>query len=72
MSKDPKNHQQRWTKNQVNELENLAERNTPTRVMALKLGRTEDAIRNKASEEDISLKPTNQRPYGTGGRRRGR
>jgi hypothetical protein len=29
----------------------------------LELGRTEDAVRSKASQEDISLKPTNQSPY---------
>jgi hypothetical protein len=33
--------------------------------MGLKLGRSADAVRTKASEEGISLKPTNQRPYGT-------
>lgn len=26
------------------------------------MGRTEDAVRNKASENDVSLKPTNQSP----------
>jgi hypothetical protein len=41
----------------------LAKENTPTRVIGLKLGRTEDAVRSKASEEGISLKPTNQSPY---------
>ena len=37
--------------------------NTPTRVIGLKLGRTPEAIYTKASQEDISLKPTNQSPY---------
>jgi hypothetical protein len=50
-------------KKQVNQLENLANQNTPTRVIGLKLGRTEDSIRSKASEENVSLKPTNQSPY---------
>jgi len=38
--------------------------NTPTRVIGLKLGRTEAAIYKKASELGLSLKPTNQSPYG--------
>jgi hypothetical protein len=41
----------------------MADRNTPTRIIAFKLGRTENAVRSKASEEGISLKPTNQSPY---------
>jgi hypothetical protein len=41
----------------------LADQNTPTRVIGLKLGRTEDSVQAKASEESISLKPTNQSPY---------
>ena len=41
----------------------LVNQNTPTRVIGLKLGRTADAVAQKASEESISLKPTNQSPY---------
>jgi hypothetical protein len=44
-------------------LEKFVDENTQTRVIGLKLGRTEDAIYSKASEEDISLKPMNQSPY---------
>jgi hypothetical protein len=47
----------------------LANRNTPTRIIGLKLGRSEAAVYNKASEAGISLKPTNQSPYGTKGKR---
>jgi hypothetical protein len=32
-------------------------------VIGLKLGRTEDAVRSKASDMGVSLKPTNQSPY---------
>jgi len=63
MAKTPKNHGKNWEKNEVDSLKKLAEGNTPTRVIGLKLGRTEDSIRSKASEEGISLKPTNQAPY---------
>ncbi len=41
----------------------MVKENTPTRVIGFKLGRTEGAVYNKASEKGISLKPTNQSPY---------
>lgn len=63
MPKKPENHGKPWTDKPVQQLEKLVDQNTPTQVIGLKLGRTEDAIRSKASEEDISLKPTNQSPY---------
>jgi len=59
----PKNHGKSWSPADVQALEKLAAGNTPTRVIGLKLGRTESAIQSKASEESISLKPTNQSPY---------
>ena len=63
MTKKPKNHGNNWTQVQINQLKKLARQNTPTRVMGLKLGRTEDSVRSKASEKSVSLKPTNQSPY---------
>ena len=65
MTKTPTNHGKDWTAADVKKLEQLARQNTPTRVAALKLGRTPAAVAQKASFEGISLKPTNQRPYGT-------
>lgn len=59
----PSNHGKQWTNDDIYELKKLAEENTPTRVIALKLGRTEDAIQAKASEIGVSLKPVNQSPY---------
>ncbi len=52
-----------WTKNEVQALKELAQQNTPTRVIALKIKRTPDAVQSKASEENISLAPWNQKPY---------
>ena len=52
-----------WTKSEVSQLRSLARENTPTRVIGLKLGRTEGSVRSKASESNVSLKPTNQSPY---------
>ena len=53
-----------WTTTDVRQLRTLAKGNTPTRVIGIKLGRTPDAVYSKASDEDISLHPTNQSPYG--------
>jgi hypothetical protein len=63
MSKTPSNHGKTWTKPQVNKLRELAKYNTPTGLIAYKLQRTPDAIRSKASDKNISLKPTNKSPY---------
>jgi len=51
------------------QLKQYAKGNTPTGVIGFKLGRTENAIRAKASELNISLKPTNKSPYGTKGKK---
>ena len=50
----------RWTPTQLRQLRQLARQNTPTRVIGLKLGRTENAVRTKASEKGVSLKLKNQ------------
>ncbi len=63
MAKTPKNYGKDWTKSDVSQLQKLAKGNTPTGLVAHKLGRTEDAVRSKASDENISLKPTNRSPY---------
>lgn len=63
MAKPPPNHGKPWTPTEVKALKQLAKENTPTRIIALKTGRTEDAVRSKASDADVSLKPTNQSPY---------
>jgi hypothetical protein len=63
LAKTPPNHGKPWTSKDEHRLEDLTEGNTPTRLIAHKLGRTEDAVRSKASELDLSLKPTNQSPY---------
>jgi len=63
MAKYNRNSGKPWKPSEVKELKNLADENTPTRVIGLKLGRTPAAVSTKASEENISLKPTNQSPY---------
>ena len=53
----------RWTVTQVRQLRQLASQNTPTRVIGLKLGRTENAVRTKASEKGVSLKSKSQSSF---------
>ena len=64
MTKSTRNTGKQWTSSDVKGLRQMAKENTPTRVMGLKLGRTPAAVQSKASEKGISLKPTNQSPYG--------
>jgi hypothetical protein len=63
MAKSNQNRGKAWTASEVKQLRTLAKQNTPTGVIGLKLQRTPDGVRAKASEQGISLKPTNQSPY---------
>lgn len=69
MSKSTRNSGNAWTPTETKALKSLAGGNTPTRVIGFKLGRTPDAVYNKASQLGVSLKPTNQSPYGTKGKK---
>jgi hypothetical protein len=53
----------RWTPTQLRRLRQLASQNTPTRIIGLKLGRTENAVRTKASEKGVSLRLNNHSSY---------
>jgi hypothetical protein len=63
MAKTPINHGKPWTPSDNAQVRKLANENTPTRVMGLKLGRTEASVRSQAHERDVALTPTNQSPY---------
>jgi hypothetical protein len=63
MPKYTRNSGSDWTRTEVKQLRQEARENTPTRVIGLHLGRSENAVRTRASQEGISLKPTNQSPY---------
>ena len=63
MPKYTRNTGKEWTARDEKQLRELARQNTPTRVIGLKLGRTENSVRSKASSKRISLRPTNQSPY---------
>ena len=63
MSKSTRSTGKPYPAADVKQIQQLAKQNTPTRVIGLKMGRTPEAIQQKASQENISLKPTNQAPY---------
>lgn len=63
MAKPPTNHRQPWAPTAEAKLRELAQGNTPTRVIAIKIGRTAEAVQKHASDIGVSLKPTNQSPY---------
>lgn len=48
-----------WTDKDVEQLEKLADQDTPTPVIGLKMGRTVNSIYARASQEGISLMPPN-------------
>ena len=64
MAKSIRNSGKAWSGADARALRQLAKGNTPTRVIGLKLGRSEAAVRAKATELGVSLKPVNQSPYG--------
>ncbi|MBK8915533.1 MAG: hypothetical protein IPM64_13220 [Phycisphaerales bacterium] len=63
MAKKPANHGKPITPQVVSQVRALASQNTPTRVIGIKVQRTEASVRAIAAENNISLKPTNQSPY---------
>ncbi|MCX6717214.1 MAG: hypothetical protein NTU76_00875 [Candidatus Taylorbacteria bacterium] len=63
MAKSNRNSGKEWSSQDIKTLGTLARKNTPTGVIGLKIGRTPSAVATKASQEKISLKPTNQSPY---------
>jgi hypothetical protein len=62
--KSTRNSGEELTGDDVQQLRDLADGNTPTGVISLRLGRGEDAVRAKAQSEGISLAPANRPPYG--------
>jgi hypothetical protein len=53
-----------WADREVAALKKLIRENTPTRVIAMKLDRTETAVRGKCQALGWSLRPANRSPYG--------
>ena len=48
MAKTPKRHNENWTKQEVKQLKQLVKENTSTRVIGIKLERSEASIYGKA------------------------
>ncbi len=63
MIKTPKNAGKRWTRPQEKKFNKLIKENTPTGLMAWKLGRSKAAVYAHASKKGKSVKPTNKSPY---------
>ena len=63
MTKSTRNSGKPWTSADKAQIRKLADENTPTRVIGLKIGRTPGAVASQASKQGTSLKPANQRPY---------
>lgn len=63
MAKQPKNSGKKWTAQDEATLRKLINGNTPTPLIAYKLGRTESAIYQKALDLNLSTKPVNKSPY---------
>jgi len=63
MPKSTRNSGKRWSGQDVQKLNKMLRENTPTRVMGFKLGRTPEAVQQKANSLGKSTKPTNQSPY---------
>ena len=59
---DGRSNPRSWSKDDLKQLKTLIKQNTPTRLIALKLKRTEAAVRWKVHSEGLSLKPTNRSP----------
>jgi hypothetical protein len=66
MAKSTRNTGKTWSAADRAQLRQLAAGNTPTRVIGLKLGRTESGVRSQAARSRVSLKPVNQSPYTRG------
>ena len=63
MTKGTRNVGKPWTKDDISQLRELAkEKRVPLRIIGIKLGRSPNGVRAKASEKGISLRRTNQSP----------
>lgn len=62
MAKTPPRNGTAWTPADVRQLKKEIGENTPTRVLGLHLGRTPEAVQQKANALGLSTKPVNQSP----------
>jgi hypothetical protein len=60
--KDGRSNRQEWSKDDIKQLKTFIKQNTPTRLIAMKLERSEISVRGKVQREGLSLRPTNRSP----------
>jgi hypothetical protein len=60
--KDGRTNRQSWSKDDIKQLKIFIKENTPTRLIAMKLKRSEISVRAKVQREGLSLRPTNRSP----------
>jgi hypothetical protein len=65
MSTSTRNSGKAITRDVTRQVRERAQDNTPTRIIGLRMSRTRNSVYSIASQKNIPLKPTNQRPYGT-------
>jgi hypothetical protein len=60
MAKKTRNNGKGWTRAEVKRVRRMSKDKTPTRVISVKMGRSEAAIRSVAQREGFSLKQTSR------------
>ncbi len=63
MSDTTINERKRWSRSDEKRLGSLVKQKTPAIVIGLMLGRTSVAVKSKANELGVSMKPANQSPF---------
>ncbi len=63
IKKVPSNNNKPWSNEDISTLKELIKGNTPTKLIAYKLNRSENSIRAKVANLGLSLKPVNKSPY---------
>lgn len=61
MAKYNRNSGNPWTRHEISQLRKMIDKDTPTKMISRRLGRTTDAIYKKASEKNISLRGTKKK-----------
>jgi hypothetical protein len=60
--KDGRSNPLSWSMDDLKQLKTFIKENTPTRLIAMKLKRSEISVRGKVQREGLSLRPTNRSP----------
>jgi hypothetical protein len=55
MAYQPRKHRHRWTSRDVRRMRQMAHSNMPIHLIAIRMGRSQDAIRAKAAEAGLAV-----------------